>query len=191
MNRLDLLKVVPKHTVGAELGVYVGEFSQHLLDIVDPTRLYLVDVWQYIQLSYADKLMSNDNKQYDRYVNVLKKYLNDDRVRIVRAKTDIVTNILDHNSLDWVYIDADHSYEGCNTDLRNCDQLVKNSGIIMGHDYGTDFPGVIKAVDDFVKEKEYFLTAVTNERCGTYLISKTKHTHDQILANIDQHGNQG
>ena len=63
MNRLDLLKVVPKHTVGAELGVYVGEFSQHLLDIVDPTRLYLVDVWQYIQLSYADKLMSNDNKQ--------------------------------------------------------------------------------------------------------------------------------
>jgi predicted O-methyltransferase YrrM len=56
--------------------------------------------------------------------------------------------------IDFLYIDADHSYEGCKADIMAWSPHVSRGGIIAGHDY-TDhddfphkFPGVAKAVDE-------------------------------------------
>jgi Methyltransferase domain len=54
-------------------------------------------------------------------------------------------------SLDFVFIDADHSYEGCKADIQAWLPKLKPSGFISGHDYdNTDFPcfGVKQAVDE-------------------------------------------
>ena len=54
-------------------------------------------------------------------------------------------------SLDFVFIDGDHSYEGVLKDCRTYYPLLKNGGIFCGHDYG--FLETVKnAVDDFRKE---------------------------------------
>ena len=57
-------------------------------------------------------------------------------------------------SLDVVFIDAMHTYEGCKGDIAAYFPKVKKGGIISGHDYADAHPGVIKAVDEFFKEKK-------------------------------------
>ena len=58
-------------------------------------------------------------------------------------------------SMDFVFIDGDHSYENCIEDIRDWTPKVKPNGLICGHDFGhRDFPGVERAVrecfgDDF------------------------------------------
>jgi len=54
---------------------------------------------------------------------------------------------------DFVFLDADHSYEGCKADIEAWSPKVKPGGWLGGHDYqNPNFPkfGVTKAVDEFV-----------------------------------------
>jgi SAM-dependent methyltransferase len=55
-------------------------------------------------------------------------------------------------SLDWVYIDADHTYSAVKADLEAFRRVVKPGGVICGDDYDDDgwwADGVTKAVDEF------------------------------------------
>jgi predicted O-methyltransferase YrrM len=52
--------------------------------------------------------------------------------------------------IDYLYIDADHSYEGCSLDLFTWVPFVRKGGLIVGDDYGhTLFPGVKQAWDEY------------------------------------------
>lgn len=52
-------------------------------------------------------------------------------------------------SVDFVFIDADHSYESVRRDIDAwLPKIRKNEGIIAGHDFCVDFPGVIQAVTE-------------------------------------------
>ena len=50
--------------------------------------------------------------------------------------------------LDWIYIDGDHSYEGCLADLGGATTILKKDGLLLGDDFGNK-PGVEKAVKEF------------------------------------------
>ena len=53
-------------------------------------------------------------------------------------------------SVDMVFIDADHSYEGCKRDIETW--LPKARKIICGHDYSQNWPGVVKVVDEKIRD---------------------------------------
>lgn len=53
------------------------------------------------------------------------------------------------NSLDAIYIDGDHTYDGVFNDLNAYLRKVKPGGVICGDDYGVDFKGVTDAVNAF------------------------------------------
>ena len=57
------------------------------------------------------------------------------------------------SSLDFVFIDADHSYEGVSTDLKAWAPKVRAGGVLCGHDYdnGTTW-GVSRAVKEYADE---------------------------------------
>ena len=56
--------------------------------------------------------------------------------------------------LEFCFIDADHSYEGCMRDIRSYWDAVRPAGIVSGHDYcKDDLPGVTKAVDEFSHDR--------------------------------------
>jgi predicted O-methyltransferase YrrM len=55
----------------------------------------------------------------------------------------------DDQSLDFVFIDARHTYEAASEDLAAWWPKVRPGGLIAGHDY-TNSPGVRAAVDEFV-----------------------------------------
>jgi hypothetical protein len=52
--------------------------------------------------------------------------------------------------IDYLYVDADHSYESVLADLLAWVPHVKPGGLILGDDYGSDmYPGVLTAWDEF------------------------------------------
>lgn len=61
--------------------------------------------------------------------------------------------------IDYLYIDADHSYFGVRADLHEWVQHVTPGGLILGDDYGSAlFPGVRRAWDDFAELRGLTLT---------------------------------
>ncbi len=68
------------------------------------------------------------------------------RIDLKRMTTTEAAKQVPDHSLDFVFVDADHSYEGCLADIVNWTPKVRPSGIIAGHDYG--WATVRRAVDE-------------------------------------------
>jgi hypothetical protein len=52
---------------------------------------------------------------------------------------------------DLIYVDAAHEYEPAKRDIAKYYELLQDDGLLVADDYG-NWPGVTKAVDDFVAE---------------------------------------
>jgi hypothetical protein len=76
-----------------------------------------------------------------------------DRAKIFRRRSLDAAKLVPDGSCDFVFIDADHSYDGCKADIEAWLPKVKPGGWLCGHDYQNhDFErfGVTRAVDEFV-----------------------------------------
>ena len=73
----------------------------------------------------------------------LLKYVNP-----IKGRSTEIVKKYDDNSLDFVFIDADHKYESVRADILAWMPKVKKGGILAGHDYIDCHNGVIKSVDE-------------------------------------------
>jgi hypothetical protein len=138
-RRNFFLKMLPKHSVGAEVGVNEAGFSRQIMKVVKPTKLYLID-------PYIDK-----DELYNKVSKNLPRNLS-----IIRKKSEEALNDLENSSLDWTYLDGDHTYEAVKTDLKLSWDKVKKGGLITGDNYhyaGDWDDGVRVAVNEFIGEK--------------------------------------
>ncbi len=129
-----------KFLMGMELGVREGEHALTMLE-----KLYLVDIW--------DKYIC-EGKTYDYtylYEIVRNKFNRFDNIEIIKGTFLQIANKIDNLSLDFIYIDANHQYEYVRQDIENWYYKIKLDGWICGHDYTPLCPGVIRAVNEFVK----------------------------------------
>ncbi|MEM1354506.1 MAG: glycosyltransferase [Planctomycetota bacterium] len=136
--------------IGAEVGVGFGGHAEHLLAYRGIEKLYGVDSYRHIP-GRADPTNLNQaefNQLRKRVSRRLEHF--GDRFELIRAESKIAAQKIDDQSLDFVYIDADHRYESVLGDLGAWYNKVRVGGIIAGHDYGhTDLPGVSQAIDRF------------------------------------------
>ncbi len=146
-KRNFLLKMMPKDSICAEIGVSKGDFSKRILQVVKPKKIYLIDTWGGEPREEWEK----------RYQIVRKKFsseIKENRVIIKRDFSEVVLKEFDDNYFDWVYIDAGHYYERVKKDLELCYLKVKPGGFITGDDYDSEHKswgaGLIKAVDEFI-----------------------------------------
>jgi len=87
--------------------------------------------------------------------------------------------VLPHlRNLDWMYIDANHSYDASLADIITAAECIHADGFLAGHDYapcsrsGAPF-GVIGAIDTFlVQNPEWKLRFITDERWASWIMSK-------------------
>lgn len=70
-------------------------------------------------------------------------------VRLIPAMTADAAKVWSE-PIDFLYIDADHSYDGVMADLEAWVPHVRSGGLIVGDDYGNAiYPGVARAWDGF------------------------------------------
>ena len=160
-------KRIPKNSIGVELGVWKGESSAKFLNRA--SHLHLVDPWSSIAYEDSDEfgdyqgylnryskiVGSNKPEDFQKYYDSIAKSVQakfkNSPVTIHRMNTDKFFETF-KGQVDWVYVDALHSYNGCLSDLRNSLKLVNTGGYIFGDDYSDNKPGVKAAVDMFIKE---------------------------------------
>ena len=71
-------------------------------------------------------------------------------INIIKDTSHNAANLFANNSIDYIMIDAGHTYEDVNDDINYWYHKVKPGGIISGDDYGGSFfPGVTKAADEY------------------------------------------
>lgn len=172
-TREELIELIPKNSIGVEIGVFKGDFSKILLETIQPQILYLIDPWEGI-IGSGDKNGNNveqiNGESY--YVNnIIPQFLFIPQVKILRHYSDIISLFPD-NYLDWIYIDGLHEYPFVKHDLEASYNKLKSGGYIMGHDYNSSFPGVVSAVDEFCTKNNLNIEYLTQDGCPSYLIMK-------------------
>lgn len=180
-KRIDLIKAMPPGSVGCEIGVWRGYFSIEILNETRVGKLFLVDSWK-PRPEYNDPLSQDDHeKNLAECKHHIRGHAASGRVVIVRGDSlEIAAHPRKIPPLDWVYIDADHSYQACFADLEAWAARLKPTGVIMGHDYTDNDQakrwnfGVIPAVTDFCAKHGWRLAAKTAEDFASYRLERLK-----------------
>ena len=154
--------------VGVEIGVCLGATTEEfILKIPNIKKLYGVDSYPtYIDWNGADYNDDRQQKMKESADNRLKPY--DDKVTLVYQTSLEFADTLPPESLDFVFIDGDHSYEGSSADFKAYYPLIKKGGIFAGHDIV--LPDVAKALKDFLGEDFSKIKQVSNN--AWYLIKE-------------------
>jgi len=126
-----------------EVGVWKGE-GLALLGAAEADELIGIDIFEDLHYSSGDE-------RWKMCCDVIAKMKETTHARLIKARSDQAWMEFESLSFDFIYIDADHRYDGIKKDIALYWPLVKKGGILAGHDYkvkGTC--GVIQAVNEFV-----------------------------------------
>ena len=121
-----------------------------------------------IKFDCVDTWGTGGSAKYKRFLKNTKSVQS--IVNPIRLTSTEASNLYADNSLDFVFIDANHSYKFIKDDIKHWYPKVKKGGILAGHDYWSDSPGVIQAVDEFISKNNYSLE-INSEYCWGF----TKH----------------
>lgn len=127
-----LAKYKDKPLVGAEIGVDVGNNALCMLENMHTLKhLVLID-------SYARPLYEPTTVPYVVACSRLKDYMQQDRVRFLIMDSSFAAARIKDKSLDFVYVDGDHTFEGCLNDMELYWPKIKDGGCMAGHDYNME-----------------------------------------------------
>jgi len=74
-------------------------------------------------------------------------------INLVVASGQVHSQSYEDESLDFVFVDAQHTYDDTVQILRAFVPKLRRGGVLAGHDYSDAFPGVRRAVRDVLGEK--------------------------------------
>lgn len=156
-DRIELAKYFAElgFKIGAEIGVYAGRYSRQLLDNISGLKLYSIDSWLGKYTRHEEKARQS-----------LLKYPGS---TIIKGMSVDAAKTISDNSLDFVYIDANHFYACVMDDMTAWTPKVRSGGIVSGHDY--QLPEVRKAVDEYTTQHNYKLN-VTEESISSWWFVK-------------------
>jgi hypothetical protein len=166
-----ILKRLNGHTpvYGAEIGVFAADLSSRLLAQRPDLTLKMVDPWTVYDNNpdsddFHSDLTQHEQNKYAEMARVMSSFAGR-RAEIIRLKSLEAAQLVPDDSLDFVFIDADHSYEACKADIIAWYPKVRDGGFIGGHDYangGFSFGETVKrAVDEMIPS--YGLTLELDE----------------------------
>lgn len=135
-----------KKIVACEIGTFEGKHAYQMLKHLNVERIYLVDPYEEYEDYKKDNSCEKVNIAKKKALNLLKPF-GKKIVWIKKYSNDAIKDIPE--ALDFLYIDGNHYSPYINRDLENYYPLVKEGGIISGHDYVEEWRDVIDAVNQF------------------------------------------
>lgn len=124
------------YEVGAEIGVYKGEFTEKLCKM--GLEVYAIDPWQpYVGQGRTQKVQDRQDFLYGHTGRVLAPY---PKAKIIRKTSMDALEDFKDESLDFVFIDGDHSFRYFAEDICEWPRKVRKGGLVSGHDYFNTAP---------------------------------------------------
>jgi len=138
-------------SVFVEIGSWKGRSSVFMAEKIKESgkniEFYVIDTFEGTENEHEEYDEIKNKSLYDVYlknIDPVKSY-----IKTIRGSSLDVHSQFGDNSIDFLFIDGDHTYKGVRNDLRNWFPKVKSGGIIAGHDYTEPTCGVKMAVDEF------------------------------------------
>ena len=179
----EIIKKKPKYFL--EVGVFHGVTARNVCELLSDIHK---DDFKYIGLDLFEKndenkseIIPNTNfsnplkqfyfkyiKRQDPYTieaveDLLRKFKN--KVHLIKGNSNSVLKKIDMSKIDYVFLDGGHDYETVKNDLDNCSEVIENNGTVLCDDYNLSYaPGVKKAIDEYVKNKDYKCDILHNSR---------------------------
>jgi len=154
-GRQEVVNLISEGAVCAEVGVFKGDYANEMLK-KSPSKLHLIDPWKSIK-DFPARWHALPQADMDIIkASVFDRFSSHPVVEISeKFSADAVVDFEDAY-FDFIYIDANHSYEYVKSDLNNWWPKLKSGGFICGNAYQNnayqvevlDF-GVVRAVDEF------------------------------------------
>ena len=142
----DMIKCIPGTNVKmVEVGSYAGESAEIFAKSEKIGEIWCIDPWKPGYDSGDLASISDFGEVETAFDKVAEKYK--DKIRKFRGTLkDFQAKFPDY-APDFVYIDANHTYGGCKSDIETA-LLWKEIPAIGGHDYASWGPGVVKSVNE-------------------------------------------
>lgn len=122
-----------------EVGVWQGNFAKFILERCEfIERYYMIDPWA--RLPDWNKPYNVGQKKFDEvYDEAMKKtgFASEKRIVLRGRTSEVIGQIPDH-SLDFAYIDGDHTLRGITIDLIKLLPKIRENGLIGGDDFTTN-----------------------------------------------------
>ncbi len=159
-----------------EVGIGYGFHARHILENTNIEKLTLVDPsrW-YPNDGFAEDVLNNGG--FEELVSKIKTMLSpwENRYTWLRkCSTEVTEEEIPSESVDVVFVDADHSYEAVKADLEFWWKKVRKGGQLLGDDYNSCHPGTTKAVDEFAIKNNLQIEFLKKENTDYVIYRFTK-----------------
>lgn len=156
---------------GVEVGVYKGEFSKALCAGNPKLELTGIDSWSAYTGYNEYQTEDLDTKIYAEALANTAGY----KVSLIKSLSMDAVKDFEDESLDFVFIDANHDYKYVLEDIAAWSRKVRLGGIVCGHDYiktaKYDF-GVIEAVNKWCADNNIKILFIWNDKCPSWMYVK-------------------
>jgi SAM-dependent methyltransferase len=137
VGRIDFIRWIRElgFTVGAEIGVDHAKFSEQMCESNPQLKLYGIDPY----LKYSEYNEYKDQAEmdgiYEHAKALMAVHMKKGRYELIRKKSEDAVKDFEDESLDFVYIDANHEGDYPLEDIQMWAKKVRPGGIVAGHDY--------------------------------------------------------
>jgi hypothetical protein len=164
-QRKFLLNHIPESSSGAEIGVFTGLFSSILARESKIFQVTFVDPWwKAFGEHYPDWGGYTDHGRLETHCayELARKRVSrpglQNRIVEVAFSYEWLESQPDE-SLDWVYLDSTHTYDGTKRELALLDRKIRQDGIVLGDDWQTNrshrHHGVALAICEFLRTSDF------------------------------------
>lgn len=157
--------------VGSYLGasaIVLAEALKQKSDLLSDPKIYCIDTWQ------NDAMSEGQRDTYQTFIDNTKNW--SDLVVPIRGNSQSAS-LPEEAEFDVVFIDGDHSYEGCKSDVERFSPLVKENGCLILDDH-ISYTGVTRVVGELLTSGEWYVGAshynIISLYCDRKSVSKTK-----------------
>lgn len=174
-NRFRMLECLPKNSVVAEVGTQYGHFAEVIISITKPKKLHLID--------YNFDLFKAEMSKNEKIL--LQQGIENGSVELHEGDSSTILSSFPDECFDWIYIDADHAYEGVCKDIQQGYPKVKPDGMMVFNDY-TNWSvceimpyGVAKAVNEFCIANDWEIVFLALHSLGYHDVAIRKNTGEK------------
>ena len=162
---LDMLLHIVRGNVFVDVGCFIGGFTKIMAYIARKRngKVHSIDLFK-LENQSALGYIHKDHNVKEIFTRHMKERGLLEYINVIEGVSWEVSSRFEDNSVDFIFIDADHRYQSVKKDIESWYPKLKVGGIMAGHDYefeeydekfidvdgdGDRHHGVIKAVNEF------------------------------------------